>query len=261
MFLIDNYLKYRYPIIILEQGGTHIMNNSKNYRVEVWAVEGINKKEEIRGVLKIQHLYDRTREHITRLIIDAGDDTVTSKEFVDLDIAIVAYMEATTLEEIERELESKVVLTSSELKEKSNSEELSIGEMISEPNTPGFIEVHGFRATNKKNMIIIGNIIKVQNYSTPTGEMKRIIYKRKGRFCLAEFPEKDFTFIYCSTGKTLKEFEKEYKSQLDNPPTDSTSGKIFFDILDDDEDGDPLNYDESEVNKKRPLGDNKIMFG
>ena len=233
-----------------------------HYRIEIWSAEGTIKKEEIKRVLRIQHIYDKVREHVTRLIIDGENGNVISKEFIDLDLSIVTYMEATTIGEIDNELDSKVVFTSDELEERSDSEKLSIGEMISESSTPEYIEIHGFRATSKKNMVTIKDILKVQNYGTPTGEMKRIVYEENGKFCLVEFPEKDFTFIYCSTGKTLEEFDMEYIEQLENKLEASTSKKSF-DIFDEngEVDDDCCNYDKNEVDEKRPLGDNIIIYG
>ena len=239
------------------------MSNKNHYRVEIWSVEGTIKKEEIGGVLRIQHIYDKVREHVTRLIIAGKNGDVVSREFIDLDLSIVTYMRATTIEEIDNELNSKVVFTSGELEEKSDSEKLSIGEMISESNTPEYIEVHGFRATSKKNMVTIKDILKVQNYGTPTGEMKRIVYEENGKFCLVEFPEKDFTFIYCSTGKTLAEFDTEYVKQLKDKPEAGNLKESFIDMFNEDGevDDDRCDYNENEVNEKRPLGDNIIIYG
>lgn len=262
MILIDNYLKYRYSTIIKRKEMV-IMTKQNYYRVEIWSAERTTKKEELEGVLRIQHIYDKAREHVTRLIIDNKNGNVVSKEFIDLDLSIVTYMEATTIEEIDNELNEKVVFTNNGLEGRSDSEKLSIGEMISEPSTPEYIEVHGFRATNKKNMVTIKDVLKVQNYGTPTGEMKRIVYEKNGKFCLVEFPEKDFTFIYCSAGKTIEEFDMEYTKQLKNKPKASTSKNNFIDIFDEDGevDDDYCDYNKDEVNKRRPIGDNRIMFG
>ena len=181
MILIDNYLKYRYSTIVKRKEMV-IMTKQNYYRVEIWSTEGTIKKEELERVLRIQHIYDEVRKHVTRLIIDNENGNVVSKEFIDLDLSIVTYMEATTIEEIDNELNDKVVFTNYGLEGRSDSEKLSIGEMISELNTPEYIEVHGFRATNKKNMVTIEDVLKVQNYGTPTGEMKRIVYEKNGKF-------------------------------------------------------------------------------
>lgn len=242
-----------------------IMAKQNYYRVEIWSAGGVIKRKEIRDVLRIQHRYDGMREHITRLIIHKRDDNKLKLiDFTDLDIAIVTYLKVMSLEEIDNELISKVFFTNGELEEKSASKELSLGDMISEATTPKYVEIHGFQATSKEKMTTIRNVLKIQNYDTPTGKIKRIVYKEGDKFCFAEFPKEDFTFFYYySTEKTLEEFDTEFAEQLKNKLKVNASKKGFSDIFDEDGkiDDDCFDYSEDKVNKKRPIKDNEIMFG